>query len=584
MLRRVFVSLLALAFLTACATTPPPPLYDGLGDSGHTISSDTALAVDYFDQGLALCWGFNHDEAKRSFEHALELDPSCAMAQWGIAYTLGPNINGPLVDPAVALQAHRAAQMALAMVRAEDRAAVHASDRAEDQATGDAVDRAAEHAHVAPSRSTPVERALIEALAVRFADPPPADRAPLDLAYADAMRAVWKRFPNEPLVGTLFADALMNINQDWRAWGTDEERGDHTLEIVGTLENVLALAPQHTGANHFYIHAVEASDNPDRGLRSASALGDLMPAAGHMVHMPAHIFMRLGMYDESVDSNKRAVAADNEFFAQAPRQGVYHLYRAHNSHFLAWAAMFRGSKGDALFAARDMESKLPTEAGPFTPVIDAYRFVPMHVMMRFGMWDEMLAEPAPNNIYKLSTALWHHGRAIAFANTERFDAARAEAANFEPLATDFLASMGDAMPANFKVELTNVLAAARHVMWGEILFREGDHEGGLAALRKGVAAEQALPYGEPPGWMQPVRHSLGALLLEVDQVDEAEAVYRADLERYADNVWSLHGLAECLRRTGRESEAIWVQKRYDEVAAHADVEITASCFCRKSES
>jgi len=562
MLRRVTLAVVTVALLVGCALAPPPPLYEGLGDSGHVISSDAALAAEYFDQGLALCWGFNHDEARRSFEYALRLDPSCSMAQWGIAYTLGPNINGPLVDPEQAARAHRAAQKALDMLQREARASAMGNRSA--------------------SRSTPVEHALIEALAVRFAGPPPADRAPLDRAYADAMREVWARFPDEPLVGTLFADALMNINQDWRAWGTDAERGAYTPEIVATLETVLAAHPEHTGASHFYIHAVEASDRAERALGAAAQLGELMPAAGHMVHMPAHIYMRLGMYAEAVDSNKRAVAADDVFFAQAPRQGVYHLYRAHNAHFLAWAAMFRGSKGDALEAARAMEAKLPVDAEEYTPILDSYRYVPMHVLMRFGMWDEMLAEPAPGEQYAVSTALWHHGRAIAYANTERFAEARAEAARFEPLADAVVENLRAADP-RFVDELTNVLGAARHVMWGEILFREGDHEAGLAALREGVEAEEALPYGEPPGWMQPVRHSLGALLLEVGLLDEAEAVYRADLERYADNVWSLHGLAECLRRSDRESEAYWVQKRFDEVSAAADVAITASCFCRKSE-
>lgn len=552
---------LALALLAACAAPPPPPLYDGLGDSGHVISSDAEHAAAYFDQGLALCWGFNHDEARRSFEHALALDPGAVMAQWGIAYTLGPNINGPLRDPDVALRAHRAAQKALKMLRAEDRAV----------AAGDA----------SAARSTPVERALVEALVVRFADPPPEDRDELELAYADAMREVWRAFPDEPLVGTLFADALMNINQDWRQWGTDEERGEHTPEILATLERVLASHPRHAGAGHFYIHAVEASDRPQRALAAADQLGELMPAAGHMVHMPSHIYMRLGMYDESVASNTHAVRADDAFFAQAPRQQVYHFYRAHNGHFLAWAAMFRGNKRQALEAARAMESKLPLDSGEFAAAFDYFRFVPMHVLMRFGMWEEMLAEPAPGEQFAMSTALWHHGRAIAYANTERFAEAREEAAAFEPLADALLEDL-DEVPPQFRDEVTNVVAAARHVMWGEILFREGDHEAGLDELRQGVEAEMRLPYGEPPGWMQPVRHSLGALLLERGQLEEAEAVYRADLERYADNVWSLHGLAECLRRAGREHEAVWVQKRFDDVAAAADVPITASCFCRKS--
>ncbi len=512
---RLGLTLSAPALLVACATTPPP-LYDGLGTSGGEVTTDSELAQAYFDQGLALCWGFNHDEALRSFKETARLDPDCAMAHWGMAYALGPNINRPMTDPAVAEQAHEAAQRALAM-----------ADGASD-----------------------VERALIEAQVRRFADPPPEDRGALDVAYADAMREAWRRHPDDPLVGSLFADALMNISLDWRALGTDVERGEHTPEIVATLEHVLAAAPGHIGANHLYIHAVEASDRPDRALPSARRLEGLMPAAGHIVHMPSHIYIRLGMYDEAVASNSRAVIEDDRFFAQAPRQGIYHKYRAHNHHFLAWAAMFRGSREDAMEAARAMEAKLPSGYDAEFPGIEAYRFVPMHVMMRFGMWQEMLAEPGPGTRYAIATALWHHGRAVAYANTDRLDAARAEAGRFESVA----ATTPDTTTVR-RARIETLLEAARQMMWGEILFKEGEHEAAFAALRKGIAAEDSMPYAEPPGWMQPIRHSLGALLLEEGRVKEAEAVYLADLERHANNVWSLHGLAECLRNRGAVAEA-----------------------------
>ena len=537
---RLGLTLSAPALLVACATTPPP-LYDGLGTSGREVTTDSELAQAYFDQGLALCWGFNHDEALRSFNEMARLDPDCAMAPWGMAYALGPNINRPMTDPAVAGQAHEAAQRALAMA-----------------------DGASE-----------VERALIEAQVRRFADPPPEDRGALDVAYADAMREAWRRFPDDPLLGALFADALMNISLDWRALGTDVERGEHTPEIVATLERVLAAAPGHTGANHLYIHAVEASDRPDRALPSARRLEGLMPAAGHIVHMPSHIYIRLGMYDEAVASNSRAVIEDDRFFAQAPRQGIYHKYRAHNHHFLAWAAMFRGSRADAIQAARAMEAKLPSGYDAEFPAIEAYRFVPMHVMMRFGMWQEMLAEPGPGTRYAIATALWHHGRAVAYANTDRLDAARAEAERFESVA----ATIPDTTTVR-RARIETLLEAARQMMWGEILFKEGEHEAAFAALRRGIAAEDSMPYAEPPGWMQPIRHSLGALLLEEGRVEEAEAVYLADLQRHADNVWSLHGLAECLRLRGAVAEAHACEKRFEKASENADTEILASCFCR----
>ena len=541
---RLRATLLAPALLAACTATPPP-LYDGLGKSGREVTTDSELAQEYFDQGLALCWGFNHDEALRSFQEVARLDPDCAMAHWGMAYALGPNINRPMTEPEVAEQAHEAAQRALAMA-----------------------DGASE-----------VERALIEAQVRRFADPPPEDRGALDVAYADAMREVWRRFPEDPLLGTLFADALMNISLDWRAFGTDVERGEHTPEIVATLERVFTVAPDHTGANHFYIHAVEGSDRPDRALPSAGRLEGLMPAAGHIVHMPAHIYMRLGMYDEAVASNSRAVIEDDRFFAQAPRQGVYHKYRAHNHHFLAWAAMFRGSRADAMVAARAMEAKLPRGYDAEFPAIEAYRFVAMHVMMRFGMWEEMLAEPGPGTQYAIATTLWHHGRAVAYANTGRLDAARAEAERFESVA----ATIPDTTKVR-RARIETLLEVARQMMWGEILFKEGEHEAAFAALRKGVKAEDSMPYAEPPGWMQPIRHSLGALLLEDGRVEEAEAVYLADLERHADIVWSLHGLTECLRLRGAVAEAQAVEDRFEKATENADTEIRASCFCRSFDT
>jgi tetratricopeptide (TPR) repeat protein len=536
-----FASFLVLSLLVACKTTPPP-LYEGLGQSSRAIVVSEHLAQEYFDQGLALSFGFNHDEALRSFEEVARLEGSCAMAYWGQAYALGPNINRPMTDPDRAARAFAAAQRALSM----------------------------------SADASALERALIEALALRFASPAPKDRGALDLAYAEAMRAVWKQYPDDALVGTLFADALMNISSDWRAWGTDEQRGAYTPEIVAVLEAVLQLAPDHAGANHFYIHAVEASDRPERGLVAADKLEGLMPAAGHMVHMPSHIYIRLGMYDQAVASNQRAVAQDDLFFAQAPRQAVYHRYRAHNHHFLVWAAMFRGSHGEAMQAARAIEQKLPSDIDD--SALESYRFVPMHVMMRFGLWEEMLAEPAPAARYRVATALWHHGRAVAFANSARLKQARAEYALFEAAA---LTIPKDTLVRRSPSEV--LLEAARQMMLGEILFQEGDREAAFAALRLGIAAEDSLPYAEPPGWMQPIRHSLGGLLLADGRAAEAEAVYLEDLERHADNVWSLHGLAECLRLQARVSEAIAVEARFAQLASHADVVINASCFCRSAQ-
>ena len=530
--------------LVACATSSPGKLrlHEGLGDSGRVVSTRSAEAQAYFDQGLALCWGFNHDEAVRAFEEAARLDPGCAMAWWGGAYALGPNINLPLTDDTVALRAHQAAQKAFELA----------------------------------GTATPVEKALIEVMSRRYADPVPADRSALDLAYADAMRDVWRNHPDDAEVGVLFADSLMLLSRRWRQWPVDGDRGPHTDEIVATLQRVLAASPDHPGVNHFYIHAVEASTRPGRALAAADFLTSAVPAAGHLVHMPSHIYIRLGKYKEAVETNRGAVTADDGFFSSAGPQGTYHYYRAHNAHFLIWAGMFLGAREEALVAAREMAGKLPMDQLDSLPrSIESYLFIPVHVMMRFGMWQEILAEPVPLERYPVAGALWHHARAVAYANTGRVDRALIEAEAFERLA--------DTIPQETVVRGANVgvlIDIARYMMRGEVLFKQGKHSEAFVALRKAVEVEDTLPYSEPPGWMQPIRHALGALLLEAGELEEAEAVYRRDLEQHAENGWSLHGLAECLRRTGRTEEAEDVERRFEAAWAYADVQIEASCFCR----
>ena len=525
-------------FYDAYFESEPPPLYEGLGASGHAVTSHAPDAQAWFDQGLALCWGFNHPEAVRAFQQILREDPECAIAYWGIAYALGPTINNREIEAQQAERAYRASRAAV------------------------------EHVEGA----TDVERALIGALSRRYAIPQPEDRTELNLAYAEAMREVYRQFPDDPIVGTLCADAVMNIDSDWRNWGTDEERGRYAIEAIEILEHVLELAPDHAGAHHFYIHAVEASDRPERGLASARRLEKLMPAAGHLLHMPGHIYVRLGMYDDTVRANTRAIEADDLYFGQAPESKTpYHGLRAHNHHFLAWAAMFRGSREDAMSVVRDMLRKMPVGEAQ----LDSYYFVPMHVLMRFGLWQEMLEEPRPDEIYPVANALWHHGRVIAYANLGRFAEAREETAAFEQAVQHI---PEDALIRRASRE--DLVAVARLMMWGELLYREGETEEGLASLRRAAEREDRLIYSEPPAWMQPVRHALGALLMEAGLIEEAEKVYREDLERYRNNVWSLHGLAECLRLSGKEDEALAVEARFEEVSQHADVMIRASCYCR----
>jgi len=528
-------------FLASGCAPEQVALYKNLDKLGRKVTTRSTRAQRYFNQGFILLWGFNHDEAVRAFEETERWDPKCAMAWWGIAFALGPNINLPLTDEA-ARRAHRAAQKAKALQEG----------------------------------TTEVERALIDAITRRYADPVPKDRKHLDMAYAEAMRQVWKRFPGDPDVGVLFADSLLNLSKEWRRLRLDGKRGPHTPEAVATLETVLAAHPDHAGANHFYIHSVEASTRPERGLVAARRLETLVPESGHLIHMPSHIYTRTGHYQQAIASNARAITADDAFFANAGPQGIYHFYRGHNHHFLIWAAMFEGSKEQALSVAREMERKLPKKDFDKLPrSIETFLFVPVHVMVRFGLWEQVLKEPAPDTRFSVAMALWHHARAVALANTARVDQALVEAEAFEKVATT--------VPKDKKIrgaKAESILDLARHMMNGEILFKQGRQKEAFVALRKAVEIEDSLPYAEPPGWMQPIRHALGALLLEAGQVAEAEAVYRADLKRHANNGWSLHGLAECLRRRGKTAEAAGVDKRFQDAWVNADVKIAGSCYCR----
>lgn len=532
---------LGVLLLGACAPEPIA-LYKDLDRFGRKVTTRSIRAQRYFHQGMLLLWGFNHDEAVRAFQEAARWDPGCAMAWWGIAHALGPNINLALTDKTVARRAHLAAR------------------KAQQLSAG----------------ATPVERALIAAMTSRYADPVPKDRKPLDRAYADAMRKVWQRFPEDPDVGVLFADSILNLSKKWRRLRLDGDRGKHTPEAVAALEKVLARHPDHAGANHFYIHSVEASTQPERGLIAARRLETLVPESGHLLHMPSHIYVRTGRYQQAIRTNARAIQADDAFFDDAGPQRMYHFYRAHNHHFLVWAAMFEGARRQALASAREMVAKLPKDDFHKLPrTIETFLYAPVHVMIRFGMWQDILKEPAPDAKFAIALALWHQARAVALANTARVEEALAEAASFEQVAAT--------IPKEKKIRgasVGSILDLARHMMKGEVLYKQGQREAAFAALRKAARIEDSLPYAEPPGWMQPVRHALGALLLEAGKVEEAEGVYRADLLRHRNNGWSLHGLAECLRRRGEAAEAARADKLFQDAWVNADVQIAASCYCR----
>jgi len=542
--RAKFVALAAPALLVACAGPQPAvPLYEGLGAYRRAATGCSEAAQRYLDQGLALYYGFNHDEAIRAFRQAEALDPRCPMAPWGAALSAGPNINNMEMDEAASEAAHAAAQRALALV----------------------------------DRAAPSERALIRAVARRYAWPPPDDRRALDEAYATAMRAAWHAHPDDPDVGSLYAESLMDL-RPWDLWSADGVPRPETPEVIATLDSVLARAPDHPGANHFYIHTMEASPNPERALLIADRLGGLVPAAGHLVHMPSHIYVRTGRYDKVVTANQDAIAADLRYLdaSGTGRGGFYSIYRAHNYHFLAYGAMFDGRRELAMQAARDMVRELPLETvRAFPDFLDGFIATPVHVMVRFGLWQELLAEPPPPDDLVVTVAFRHYGRTVALSALGRVDEATAE---FAKLRAAF-----DAVPESRLIgnnAARTVLEIALPMAEGELEYRRGNHERAFALLRDAVRRDDALRYDEPWGWMQPVRHALGALLLEQGRVADAEAVYREDLFLHPGNGWALHGLAECQRRAGNAVEAAETQARFRAAWARSDIVIAGSCYCR----
>lgn len=519
---------------------PSARLYSGMGDHGRVISTDSEEAQRYFDQGLQLTFGFNHDEAIRSFRHAAELDPDAPMPWWGVAYCHGININ----DPEMGEERSRAAWDAVQKARANI------------------------------GRASPTERALIEALSARYAWPAPEDRSGLDRAYADAMRRVYLRYSDDADVAALYAESLMNL-QAWDYWTNDGEPKGRIEEVVAVLERAMEVSPEHPGANHFYIHAVEASADPDRAVPAADRLIGLVPGSGHLVHMPSHIYIRVGRYGDAARSNVDAVGIDRAYFSQAPEPGMYAAYYAHNLHFLAFASMMSGDEASALRAARDLEADMPqAPLREFAGLIEGIMPTNFHVLIRFGRWEQVLAEPDYPEWRSMSRAVRSYARSVACSALGRTEQARAEMAEFERRAA--------LVPDEWFVmqnRVTDVLPIARAMIEGELLFREGRREEAFAKLREGVAAEDRLVYDEPPGWMLPVRHALGALMMSDGRYAECEAVYREDLARNRENMWALTGLRLALDAQGKTDEAASVGTRLEAALADATVRPSSSCLC-----
>jgi len=520
----------------------PVPLFDGLGSHRFSTSTKNARAQRYIDQGLILHYGFNHEEAIRSFEEAARLDPRSAMAWWGVALAHGPNINLPMD-------------------------AEHGSKAAT------AIGRAQSLAKSAPAR----ERAYIDALARRYEAGPAAGtgtvRPGLDSAYVEAMRALARAYPDDLDAATLFAEALMNL-RPWDHWTKDGKMQPGTEEILQVLEGVLARAPDHPGANHFYIHSIEASPTPDKALPMADRLRTLVPAAGHLVHMPAHVYMRTGRYDDASASNQQGATADSVYVARTGADGVYTMmYPPHNVHFL-WASLaVAGRSKEAMASARRAASMLSPETVAAMPMAEFIPPTPWFSLLRFGRWDEMLAQAAPPASQRYVSGMWHYARGMALASKGRAEEAR--------VASDSLEAIAAATDPAFMVDINSakaLLELAGEVLTARLAQAAGRADEARVHLERAVAREDDLRYAEPPAWYQPVRQLLGQALLDAARPADAERVFREDLTHYPENGWSLYGLERALTLQGKSDEARAVKERFARAWARADVELERASF------
>lgn len=511
----------------------PVALAAGLGDINHPVSTNNAEAQKFFNQGLAYLYGFNHEEAIRSFKQAAKLDPQLSMAYWGTSLALGSNYNVQAEGPAL-VQAYSELQKAIALAP-----------------------KASEH-----------ERAYIEALSKRYSSDVQADQTKLAVDYKNAMGEVAKRYPDDPDAATLYAESMMNL-RPWKLWSHDGKPAPETLEIVAVLERVLRRHPNHTGANHYYIHAVEASTNPDRALPSAARLGKVAPKAGHLVHMPSHIYVRTGDYAEAAQSNVDAIAADREYIAKTGAQGLYTMmYYNHNIHFLAAANAMKGRYADSIKSARELEANVKPHVKAM-PMLEMFVPYSQVSLVRFARWNEVFNEPKPEPELKITTAFWHFARGSAYAATNQVPKAEAELSALQALVKTIPA---DAPMGNSGA--VNVLKVADLALAGKIAYARGDKEAAFDLLSKAVAAEDATSYNEPSDWDLPVREFFGGALLASGDYTRAESVFRAEIERHPRNGRALFGLAESLRKQGKDSSARMVQSEFETAWQNADTKLT----------
>ncbi|MBH0210070.1 MAG: hypothetical protein HP495_16440 [Nitrospira sp.] len=512
-------------------------LFGNLGSLHHPITTRSQEAQRYFDQGLRLVYAFHHEEAIRAFEEAARRDPSAAMAHWGIALALGPNINAGM-------------------------------DKTDERRAWEALQKARSYS----GNVTPAEQAYIHAVSKRYSLKGPT-RAALDKAYADAMRVLWKQFPEDPDAGALFAEALMDLHP-WDLWTVNGKPKSGTEEIVSTLEAVLAGAPNHPGACHYYIHAVEASSTPERALACAERLPGLMPGAAHLVHMPAHIHMRLGRYHEAAEHNTRAADIDRRYLAGRASTGdEAEGYYRHNLHFLWASLIMEGRSAEAMKVARQLMGTMTEAQVRQDSSQESYLPVPLWTMIRFGRWEALLQELPPPNIFRLKQAVWRLGRGMALVASGRVPGAEGEHAALTVLAKRFARNR-----TNEERTERALIQIAERLLAGEIAVHHKHYDAAVTALREAVKLEDALPYSEPPFWPIPVRHYLGVALQKAGQIQEAESVYRDDLIKHPHNGWAEYGLMQSLRAQRKDREANEVEKQWKRAWAHADVNLVASRF------
>jgi tetratricopeptide (TPR) repeat protein len=513
------------------------PLFENLGTLHHPITTRSKDAQRYFDQGLRLVYGFNHEEAIRAFEEAARLDPSAAMAYWGIALALGPNINAAI-------------------------------DKTDERRAWEALQKARSYS----AQVTRAEQAYLQAISTRYSLKG-LTRAALDKAYAGAMRVLWKQFPEDPDAGALFAEALMDLHP-WDLWTADGKPKSGTEEIVSTLEAVLARAPNHPGACHYYIHAMEASPTPERALPCAERLPSLVPGAGHLVHMPAHIHMRLGHYHEAAEQNAQAAEIDRGYLAGRPSAGDYaDGYYRHNLHFLWASLVMEGRSVEAMKVARQLTGTIRETEVRQDLSKDLYRPVPLWSMIRFGQWDALLQELPPPTTFRLKQAIWRLGRGMALVASGRVPGAEGEHAALATLTKRFVRNR----TAEEHTERA-IIQIAERLLAGEIATHHKQYDAAMTALREAVKLEDALPYMEPSFWPIPVRHYLGVVLQKAGRAQEAESVYRADLIKNPHNGWAQYGLMQSLRAQRKDREADKVKQEWKRAWAHADVTLVASRF------